>query len=40
MDDSYDPDADDDRDWADFTAAQFLQGYADSDAIYDDEPPE
>ena len=30
------PDADQDRAWADATAAQFLQGYADSDAIYDD----
>jgi hypothetical protein len=38
MDGAPDADADDDRDWADFTAAQFLQGYADPDRIYDDAP--
>ena len=30
------PDQGEDGQWADFTAEQFLQGYADSDAIYDD----
>ena len=27
---------DEDRDWARLTAEQFLQGYAESDALYDD----
>lgn len=30
------PDQGEDQQWADFTSEQFLQGYADSDAIYDD----
>ena len=30
------PDHTDDQQWTDFTAEQFLQGYADTDAIYDD----
>src|SRR5262245_5343019 len=30
------PDSDEDREWERFTAEQFLQGYADGDAIYDD----
>jgi hypothetical protein len=29
------PDADEDKSWADLTAQQFLDGYADSDSIYD-----
>ena len=32
------PDSDEDRGWERLTAEQFLQGYADSDAIYDDLP--
>jgi len=34
------PDDEDDQEWAEFTLEQFLQGYADSDAIYDDEATE
>ena len=30
------PDQAEDQQWAVFTAEQFLQGYADTDAIYDD----
>ena len=30
------PESADDRDWADLTAEQFLKGYTDSDAIYDE----
>ena len=30
------PDNAEDKQWADFTAEQFLKGYADTDAIYDD----
>ena len=32
------PDTDADRDWARLAIDQFLQGYADGDAIYDDYP--
>jgi hypothetical protein len=30
------PESRDDHDWSSLTAEQFLQGYADSDAIYDE----
>jgi hypothetical protein len=30
------PDADEAADWARLTAEEFLKGYADSDAVYDD----
>lgn len=30
------PDSAEDKQWAELTAEQFLQGYADTDAIYDD----
>lgn len=33
------PDSAEDKDWAQLTAEAFLQGYADSDAIYDEWPP-
>ncbi len=29
------PDTDDDRSWAELTAEQFLRGYSEGDAIYD-----
>jgi hypothetical protein len=32
------PDSTEDKDWAHLTAEQFLKGYADSDAIYDELP--
>lgn len=32
------PDAGDNQDWSRLTADQFLGGYADGDAIYDDLP--
>ncbi len=32
------PDDDEDRDWARLTAEQFLKGYDDADAIYDQLP--
>ena len=32
------PEPDEDREWAALTADQFLKGYAESDAIYDDVP--
>lgn len=30
------PDADEEQQWSNLAAEQFLKGYADSDAIYDD----
>jgi hypothetical protein len=33
------PDEDGDAEWRRFTAEQFLAGYADSDAIYDEVQP-
>jgi hypothetical protein len=30
------PDDTEDKQWAEFTAEQFLKGYADTDAIYDE----
>jgi hypothetical protein len=35
-----DPDDRLERQWAELAAEQFLEGYADSDAIYDDESTE
>ncbi len=32
------PDSEEDGDWMRLSAEQFLKGYADSDAIYDDLP--
>ena len=32
------PELGEDQDWSQLTAEQFLKGYADSDAIYDDLP--
>ena len=32
------PDLDEDRDWARLSIDQFLKGYADGDAAYDDLP--
>jgi hypothetical protein len=34
------PDDDEEQEWLNFAAVEFLKGYAPSDAIYDEMPPD